>query len=193
MAKVQSDDQDAQKGLGKTCALEAFTHFVKVDVGVQMLQQEQLYAIASATLEHCHTEPRLQVFALWAGLIEQESFTEFKSVLVVDMIKQTIRPPTVTPFTGYKLPYVMLQDVGRCLEQYFRSNPIWNFSFIKRDRDYKHLTPPWSDVSVSSWFARGSCRASHRETACDGWLRAGLPPSTCERVGREKHHCRCHY
>ena len=54
----------------------------------------------------------------------------------------------VSPFTGFKLPYVFLHDCVTCLSDHFHHDALWNFLHLSADRDYPQLSKPWSSVSM---------------------------------------------
>jgi hypothetical protein len=95
MAKIAIDASDTAKGAVTVSSLEFFLDFIKVGLGVQLLQQIQMYAIAATTLQYYRTEPRLELFAIWTGLIDQPSYSIFTSILTLSLIRDVIRPPEV--------------------------------------------------------------------------------------------------
>ena len=54
--------------------------------------------------------------------------------------------PQVSPFTGFRLPYVFLADCISALTGMFEHDAVWNFLHLATDRDYPQLTQPWSQV-----------------------------------------------
>lgn len=95
MSKLAVDAGDAAKGAVTVSSLEYFLHFIKVDLGIQSLQQVQMYAIAATTLQWRFHEPRLELFAIWTGLIDGPSYSIFTSILTLSLLRDVIRPPTV--------------------------------------------------------------------------------------------------
>lgn len=110
-AKLHADECDDEKGSPRSTVAEYFLHYVKMGLGVQRLQQEQMCAIAKTTLEHVSSNPRFEVFALWSGLIEPSTYSIFTSVLTLEIIKRVIRPPTVE----FPLAQLALQYRTTCL------------------------------------------------------------------------------
>ncbi len=109
VAKLTADDADADKGIPSANMHEFFLHYVKMGLGVQQLQQQQMYAIASTTLQCYQTDPRVHVFALWSGLIDAPSYSVFTSELLKTIIRSVIRPPTVRRFALARA-HVLLPD-----------------------------------------------------------------------------------
>ncbi len=56
----------------------------------------------------------------------------------------------MTPFTGLRLPYVFFNECIEALDVMFRRDPVWNFQYIAKDRDYAQLSKPWSVVRSST-------------------------------------------
>lgn len=94
-AKLVADDADTEKGVPLANMHEFFLHYVKMGLGVQQLQQQQMYAIAATTLQCYQSDARVHVFARWAGMIDTQSYSIFTSELVKTIIRAVIRPPTV--------------------------------------------------------------------------------------------------